>query len=92
MLNGGSTRDALLRKLVDIPDCDLASAGIPALTAMVELYEAVKRALSAETVRNPNAWVTASKLCARKRPDLFPVRDREVCHYLTTNTASRLPF
>jgi hypothetical protein len=26
--------------------------------------------------------VTASKLCARKRPDLFPARDREVCGYL----------
>jgi len=26
--------------------------------------------------------VTASKLCARKRPDLFPVRDTEVCDYL----------
>src|SRR4051812_29206016 len=25
-----------------------------------------------------NAWVTASKLCARKRPRLFPVRDRVV--------------
>jgi hypothetical protein len=35
-----------------------------------------------ETVMNPNAWVTASKLCARKRPDLFPVRDRLVCDHL----------
>ena len=26
--------------------------------------------------------MTASKLCARKRPDLFPVRDKEVCDYL----------
>ena len=26
--------------------------------------------------------MTASKLCARKRPDLFPVRDRKVCGYL----------
>ena len=49
---------------------------------MEQLYEAVKQALSANTVKNPNAWVTASKLCARKRPDLFPVRDKEVCDYL----------
>ncbi len=49
---------------------------------MEGLYEAVKQALSADTVKNPNAWVTASKLCARKRPDLFPVRDKEVCDYL----------
>lgn len=83
LLGDGSTRDAVLRKLRDLPNCDLASAGIPELTAMAELYEAVKRALSADTVRNPNAWVTASKLCARKRPDLFPVRDKEVCDYLS---------
>jgi hypothetical protein len=82
MLHSGRTRDNLLRKLSDIPDCDLANAGIRALTAMEQLYEAVKQALSADTVKNPNAWVTASKLCARKRPDLFPVRDKEVCDYL----------
>lgn len=27
-------------------------------------------------------WVTAAKLCARKRPLLFPVRDNLVCRYL----------
>jgi hypothetical protein len=71
-----------VRKLRDLPDCDLADAGIPALAAMEALYVAVKQALSADTLKNPNAWVTASKLCARKRPDLFPVRDSEVCDYL----------
>ncbi|WP_420176622.1 DUF6308 family protein [Luteococcus sp. OSA5] len=29
-----------------------------------------------------NKWVTASKICARKRPKLFPVRDNVVCNYL----------
>jgi Family of unknown function (DUF6308) len=82
LLSGGSIRDNLLEKLRNIPDCDLLMAKGPALTAMAELYEAVKRALSADTVRKPNAWVTASKICARKRPDLFPVRDRDVCNYL----------
>ena len=82
ILDRGDTRDTLLRKLRDLPDCELASAGSPALTAMEALYETVKQALSADSVKNPNAWVTASKLCARKRPDLFPVRDTEVCDYL----------
>jgi hypothetical protein len=82
MLDRGDTRNTLLQKLRDLPDCDLANAGSPALTAMEGLYEAVKQVLSADTVKNPNAWVTASKLCARKRPDLFPVRDREICDYL----------
>ena len=70
-----------MRRLRDLPDCDLANAGSPVLTAMEALYEAVKQALSADAVES-NAWVTASKLCARKRPDLFPVRDTEVCDYL----------
>ena len=29
-----------------------------------------------------NPWVTSSKVVARKRPDLFPVRDNVVCKYL----------
>lgn len=33
-------------------------------------------------MKRPNVWVTASKLCARKRPGLFPVRDKKVCDYL----------
>ena len=55
MLDRGNTRDTLLRKLRDLHDCDLANAGSPALTRMEGLYEAVKQALSADTVKNPNA-------------------------------------
>ena len=33
-------------------------------------------------MKTKNPWVTASKLCARKRPDLFPVRDSVVCELL----------
>ena len=29
-----------------------------------------------------NKWVFAAKLAARKRPELFPVRDNVVCRYL----------
>lgn len=49
---------------------------------MADFYEAVELALSADSVRSPNAWVTASKICARKRPRLIPVRDRQVRDYL----------
>ena len=52
------------------------------LLAMAELHHALKRALSPPEVTKPNPWVTDSKLCARKRPDLFPVRDSVVCAYL----------
>ncbi len=43
-------------------------------------------ALDTELRRTPDAtanrWVFAAKVCARKRPDLFPLRDRLVCTYL----------
>ena len=63
-------------------DADLAMAGEDTLLAMSRLHEATKQALSPSHVKNPNRWVTASKLCARKRPDLFPVRDSVVCGLL----------
>ncbi|WP_050347901.1 DUF6308 family protein [Arsenicicoccus sp. oral taxon 190] len=43
---------------------------------MAEFHNFAKRTLGS------NPWVTASKLCARKRPHLFPVRDREVLAFL----------
>jgi hypothetical protein len=50
-------------------------------------------AVTAST-RHPDAWVTASKLCARKRPELFPVRDRKVFAYLglTRNNSYRIAW
>jgi len=63
-------------------DADLAMADTGQLLSMAQLHEALKRALSPADVKNPNPWVTASKLCARKRPDLFPVRDNVVCKHL----------
>jgi hypothetical protein len=63
-------------------DADLAIADTDQLLAMANLHQALKRALSPPDVKKPNPWVTASKLCARKRPDLFPVRDNVVCRYL----------
>jgi hypothetical protein len=63
-------------------DADLAMADADQLLAMAQLHEALKQALSPAEVKNPNPWVTASKLCARKRPDLFPVRDNVVCKHL----------
>jgi hypothetical protein len=61
---------------------DLTSVGPLTFVAMEELYSAVKRRLSLPTTKDPNARVTASKICARKRPALFPIRDTVVRHYL----------
>ena len=81
----GDVRTTILRLLSEenLPlDADLAMADDGQLVAMADLHEALKRVLSPADVRNPNPWVTASKLCARKRPDLFPVRDNVVVKYL----------
>ena len=59
------------------------------LVAMASLHEASKRALSLSHVKDGNPWVTASKLCARKRPDLFPVRDSVVCGLLELSGRSQ---
>ena len=68
-------------------DADLAMAAEDTLLAMLSLHEATKLALSPSRVKNGNRWVTASKVCARKRPDLFPVRDSKVCALLELSGA-----
>lgn len=67
---------ALLRSDQLAGDRDLAHADDDVLMAMRQLYKTVKSTLGT------NPWVTASKLCARKRPALFPVRDKLICNYL----------
>ncbi len=59
-------------------DINLAVSTDATLAAMRELHVALKQALSPHNVSQSNRWVTASKLSARKRPDLFPVRDELV--------------
>ena len=69
--------------LAAIPDdltiINLTPAG---LTAMWDLYHHFRTLLATET-RDSNYWVFAAKLCARKRPASFPVRDSVVCGYLS---------
>ncbi|EFG77967.1 hypothetical protein HMPREF0591_2096 [Mycobacterium parascrofulaceum ATCC BAA-614] len=54
------------------PAADLATADLKVWRAADELYQTCKYAFG----KNP--WVTASKLCSRKRPQFFPVRDEVV--------------
>ena len=55
---------------------------VTAKNAMLGLHNEI-RTLMAPEIMNSNRWVFAAKLCARKRPWLFPVRDNKVCEYLT---------
>lgn len=71
----------LLKKLdphLELKDADPLVTAVP----MAEFYEAVKACLRRSGARTSNAWVTASKICARKRPYLFPVRDNVVLDLL----------
>ena len=79
------TRAELERMLSDehLPaNTDLALADNATLLDMAAFHEGVKRALSATESSTANPWVTAAKLTARKRPDLFPVRDSVVSRVL----------
>lgn len=83
LLDPGHHRNAVLVSLAQLPQqAALATAGGQTLKEMESFYTAVKSALSSTTVQKSNPWVTASKLCARKQPWLFPVRDNNVCSHL----------
>lgn len=82
LLRPTATRKEVLDTLAALPDKDLLVVDPEDLLLMERFYLAVKAALSSPSAARPNAWVTASKLCARKRPSLFPVRDEVVCNHL----------
>lgn len=82
LLDGTAHRPAILQALADVEHKDLLVAGPDDLLAMEKLYLAVRDVLSEPGAKSRNQWVTASKLCARKRYELFPVRDNVVCTYL----------
>jgi len=81
-------RQIIHRRLREIPfglpitslDSDEPEVTI-AKEAMRQMHDEI-RTLLATDQRSSNRWVFASKLCARERPYLFPVRDNKVCEYL----------
>ncbi|MGY1640752.1 DUF6308 family protein [Geodermatophilus sp. SYSU D00703] len=58
---------------------DLADADRKTYLAMEALWSEIYEACRDPWVPASNPWVTAAKLCARKRPRLLPVRDNIVC-------------
>lgn len=81
-LGSGAARSALLVALAQVPVVELHVAGPDTLMAMATFYDEVKAHLGEPSTGSSNKWVTASKVCARKRPYLFPVRDSVVCDLL----------
>lgn len=69
----GNPRTDLLAALIITDDVPLWDASAAQMESAASLYRLVKEILSPT-----NMWVTTGKLCARKRPQLIPVRDRVI--------------
>jgi len=80
VLDDGPGRARLLDALGKVdPEVQLGKASVEDLEAAWNLYMVVKGVLAdPATKRQSDPWVTAAKLCARKRPHLLPVRDSKV--------------
>lgn len=78
-LEDDSLRAEIADALEGLPTCAVQDVRDEDFSAMAHFYELVKKTLAPADVKSSNRWVTASKIVARKRPDLFPVRDRVVC-------------
>jgi len=82
LLDDCGHRSEVLTALAEVDELGVTSlpdAGHDVLVAMDRLFRAVRSACQDPDAGASNPWVTASKLCARKRPGLFPVRDTTVC-------------
>lgn len=82
ILEDAETQRELSRLLSALPPVKLESTTAADFASMCEFYDLVKASLARADTASSNPWVTASKITARKRPDLYPVRDRVVCKYL----------
>lgn len=86
LMNPGPLRTIVNGRLRHLPPTlPLSDVAPRHLDSMWDLYSAIKSMLPALGKRETNQWVMASKVCARKRPMLFPVRDAQVCRYLADN-------
>lgn len=63
-------------------DATLAEAGPDVFGAMWRLHEAVLAAIEPHTDPGEDSRVTATAICARKRPELFPVLSQKLCRAL----------
>lgn len=82
LLDDTDTQQKISNALQALPEGPLEATTPKDFQAMGALYATVKPLLSNATSQTSDRWVAASKLVARKRPDLFPVRDQVVCGYL----------
>lgn len=79
LLDESPQRSKLFELLNQVPaDVALTDADPPALQAGWDFYCACRYVLADPNAAHSDPWVTATKLAARKRPLLIPVRDNVV--------------
>jgi len=90
VLGEGPSRNRALELLRAIPaDARITDLDPGILQKMWTFYDHLRTLLSTPE-RKSNHWVFAAKLCARKRPNLFPVRDSKVCELLAGDLRPKL--
>lgn len=83
LLDDGDTRSTVHAALKSVSDkTTLAEATADDLVDGFAFHAAVKTAIANPRAKKSNPWVTASKIAARKRPHLLPVRDNVVGNLL----------
>lgn len=83
LLLPGARRASVHRQLRLLePNRPITELDSAVLDAMWTLHHCFSSVMATEE-KGSVWWVFAAKLCARKRPDLFPVRDNLVCNYLS---------
>ncbi len=83
LLAPGALRSNITRQLRLLePTRSITDLTPDVLNTMWDLYDCFRTVMSTDETTS-NWWVFGSKLSARKRPLLFPVRDSLVCRYLT---------
>lgn len=85
LLEDQTVQNEVRDALQSLPDCSLENTDEQDFVSMGNFYDLVKSLLVKADTRSSNPWVTASKIAARKRPNLFPVRDNVVCKMLGIN-------
>ncbi|NMM31988.1 MAG: hypothetical protein HHJ10_13360 [Cellulomonas sp.] len=82
LLEHSANRSEVLAALREVQMTDLLIAGPGTLEKMETLYLALRGAWSAQGTDDVDPRVGASAVCARKRPELFPLGDVEVGEFL----------
>lgn len=82
LLYNDTNQQEITARLDALPNKALEDTTPDDFQTMAAFYRTVRPLLSNASSKTSKRWVAASKLVARKRPNLFPVRDSVVCGYL----------